>query len=108
MINGQDLLKSFVDLKLKKTESAFPVFFCGEDECVVYNQLTGSTHLINGIGTEIFRAISENASTRSDLLQNLDSIFDFPVDFDVEGFLDNLILEYHKLGLLDVMENSLA
>ena len=29
------------------------------DECVIYNQLTGETHLIDGMGAEIFKLISE-------------------------------------------------
>ncbi len=79
-----------------------------EDECVVYNQLTGSTHLIDGLGVEVFKAVSEKKSSRSEFLKNLQSVFDLPVDFDLETGLDNLLLEYQKLGLLQVMENSPA
>jgi PqqD family protein of HPr-rel-A system len=79
-----------------------------EDECVVYNQATGETHLIDGIGAEVFKLISEKTATRTQLLQNIHSVFEWEIDFDVEGFLDNLILQYQKLGLLDVMENSPA
>ena len=41
-------------------------------------------------------------------LQNLNSLFDFQIDFDAEGFMDDLIQEYQKLGLLVVMDNNLA
>lgn len=86
--------------------SVIPYFFYGEDECVIYNQRTGSTHLIDGIGVEVLKLLSENALTQTELLQNLQSAFDWPVDFDLEESLDNLILEYQKLDLLNVMENS--
>jgi PqqD family protein of HPr-rel-A system len=79
-----------------------------DDECVIYHQLTGETHLVNGIGAEIFKLISEKTATRTQLLENLDSVFELESNFDVEGFLDNLILQYQKLGLLDMMENSPA
>jgi len=79
-----------------------------DDECVIYNQLTGETHLIDGMGAEIFKLISEITATRTQLLQKIHSVFELESDFDVEGFLDNLIIEYQKLGLLDVMENNLA
>ena len=79
-----------------------------EDECVVYNQLTGNTHLVDGIGVEVFKAVSEKVSTRRDLLQNIRSIFEFETDFDLETFLDNLLLEYQKLGILAVRENHPA
>ena len=78
------------------------------DECVIYNQLTGETHLVDGIGAEIFKLISEKKVTRTVLLQNIQSVFELEMDFDVEGLLDNLILEYQKLGLLNVMENNPA
>jgi PqqD family protein of HPr-rel-A system len=79
-----------------------------EDEGVVYNQLTGETHLIDDIGAVLFKAVSEKSSTRSELLQNVQSIFDLPIDFDIETFLDNLLLEYQKLGLLQVLKDSPA
>ena len=79
-----------------------------DDECVIYNQLTGETHLVDGMGAELFKLISEKAATRTQLLQNIHSVFELDCDFDVEGFLDNLTLQYQKLGLLDVMENSPA
>lgn len=106
-------LNILFDLCLKIAMINFPDdnrVFCRfwEDECVVYNQLTGSTHLIDGLGVEVFKSVSEKASARSELIQNLQSIFDLPIDFDLETFLDNLLLEYQKLGLLQVMENSPA
>ena len=74
------------------------------DECVIYNQLTGETHMLEDVGAEIFKLISEKTVTRPQLLQNIGSVFEFDVDFDVEQLLDNLIMEYLKLGLVEVTE----
>jgi PqqD family protein of HPr-rel-A system len=79
-----------------------------DNECVLYNQLTGETHLIDDMGTEIFRLISEKTATRTQLLQSLHSVFEWDIDFDVEEVLDNLILQYQKLGLIVVTENTPA
>jgi PqqD family protein of HPr-rel-A system len=84
---------------------------CGrfwEDESVVYNQLSGETHLIVGIGAQVFKFVSEKAITRNVLLQNLQRVFELETDFDMEELLDNLILQYQKLGLLAVTENNSA
>ena len=78
------------------------------DESVVYNQLSGQTHLIDGLGAQVFKLISEKAVTRTALLENIDSVFEFEIDADVAELLDNLILEYQKLGLVAVTENNPA
>ena len=75
-----------------------------DDECVIYNQLTGETHLVDGMGAEIFKLISEKPATRTQLLKNIQSVFELETDSDMEGLLDNLILEYQKLGLVEVTE----
>jgi PqqD family protein of HPr-rel-A system len=79
-----------------------------DDDCVIYNQMTAETHLINEIGAVIFKLLSEKAATRTELRQNLNHEFDLDIEFDTEGFFDNLILNYQKLGLLEVIENSPA
>ena len=78
------------------------------DDSVVYNQLSGETHLIDGLGAHVFKLISEKAVTRTALLENIDSVFEFEIDSDVEEVFDNLILEYQNLGLVTVTENNPA
>ena len=78
------------------------------DDCVIYNQMTGETHLIDEIGAVIFKRLAEKTATRTQLLQNLNDEFDLDIEFDKEGTFDNLMLNYQKLGLLEVIENSPA
>ena len=75
------------------------------DECVIYNQFTAETHLLGGIGAEIFNVISNKSITRNQLLQYIRNIFIVETDFDIETHMDNLILEYQQLGLLVVSMN---
>jgi PqqD family protein of HPr-rel-A system len=77
-----------------------------DDECVIYNQLTGETHLVDGMGVEIFKCISEETANRNQLRQKIESVFELETDLDIDGLLDNLILEYQKLGLLEVSEKT--
>lgn len=77
-----------------------------EDECVIYNQYTGDTHLIEmAQGAELFKSVAEKISTPPGLLQRIESIFDLPPDFDVEAVLNKLIEEYLKLELLIIKES---
>ncbi len=87
-----------------------PVIHCRfwDEECVIYNQLTGDAHLIDGMGAEVFKVLSEKTTTRIQLLKNINSVFEWEIDFDAESYLDNLIIEYLKLGLVEVMENTSA
>lgn len=78
------------------------------DECVIYNQFTAETHLLGGIGAEIFNVISKKSITRNQLLQYIRNIFIVDTDFDIETYIDNLILEYQQLGLLVVSMNYSA
>ena len=79
-----------------------------DDEGVVYNQLTGETHLVDGMGAEIFKLLSTKKATQAQLLKTLHSVFEFDSGFDTEKLLANLILEYQKLGLVIVTENNPA
>ncbi|MEI6145333.1 MAG: HPr-rel-A system PqqD family peptide chaperone [Methylococcales bacterium] len=79
-----------------------------DDECVIYNQLTGDVHLIDGMGVEVFKVLSKKAASRIQLLKNLNSVFEWEMDFNAEDFLDNLINEYQKLGLVEVTKNTCA
>jgi PqqD family protein of HPr-rel-A system len=58
-----------------------------DDECVIYNQLSGETHLVDGMGAEIFKLILEKTATRTVLLQNIYSVFEMEIDVDVEWFI---------------------
>ena len=75
------------------------------DECVVYHQITASTHLVDGVGALIFGSVVKGASRQAELLENLHNSFELPNDFDIESFLNQLISDYQALGLLIIMED---
>ena len=80
-----------------------------QDECVVYNAMSGNTHLIDGFGVEVFKALTNQQTTsRVDLLNVFDALFALPPDCEVDTFFDNLVHDYETLGLLQVKEQSAA
>lgn len=93
-------------IHLSETGRVFCRFW--DEECVIYHCLTGQTHLLDGLGMEIFKVLSERTISRQHLLQHLKDVFDLPVNLAIEECLDNLIAQYQALLLLDVKENSTA
>ena len=91
-------------IEIPKKSGIYSSFW--DDECVVYHELSGRTHLIEGLGAFLFNAISKSSITHSQLLVDINATFELPTDLDLEKFLENLIVEYQALGLLEVTENS--
>ena len=79
-----------------------------QNECVVYNSVSGETHLLDGLGAQLMIFISEKAFTGTDLLQSIQSIYEFEFDLNTEALVLDLIMEYQKLGLLIIKENITA
>ena len=52
--------------------------------------------------------VSEKAFTGTDLLQSIQSIYEFEFDLNTEALVLDLIMEYQKLGLLIIKENITA
>ena len=74
---------------------------------MVYNQLTGSTHLLEGMGAYLFELLAVRAMPRIDLVNAIVGLTD--VDgHECATIVDNLLTEYQKLGLLTVTENITA
>ena len=78
------------------------------NECVVYNSVSGETHLLDGLGAQLIIFVSEKAFTGTDLLQSIQTISEFEFDLNTEALVLDLIMEYQKLGLLIIKENITA
>lgn len=79
-----------------------------DDEGVVFNSLSGETHLLDGVGAAILKKISANPIPQKALLAYIQSIFEFEHGTHIEKLLDSIILEYQKLGLIASRENPAA
>jgi len=79
-----------------------------QNECVVYNSVSGETHLLDGLGAQLMIFVSEKAFTGTDLLECIQTISEFEFDLNTEALVLDLIMEYQKLGLLIIKENITA
>ena len=73
------------------------------DDCyVIYDQLSGDTHLLDGISGNLITALSEEAMSRTALLKKLNELLDAPGESEMESYLDDFIARFEQLGLLDI------
>lgn len=75
--------------------------FHGDGEYVIFNEASGSTHLIDEASAEIILAVYEQPRARSELLGRLAKHFDQNVTVEMEQFLDGLILKCRELYLFE-------
>ena len=73
-----------------------------DDDYVIYDQLSGDTHLLDGVSGELICALSEQAMSRAELLKKLNELFEDATELDRENYLVDFIAKFQKLGLLDI------
>ena len=73
-----------------------------DDEYVIYNELSGDTHLLDSVSGELICALSEKAMSRTALLKKLNELFEAPSESEMENYSDGFIARFQQLGLLDI------
>ena len=73
-----------------------------DDDYVIYDELSGDTHLLDGVSGELICALSEKAMSRAALLKKLNELFEAPSESEMESYLDDFIARFQQLGLLDI------
>ncbi len=74
---------------------------CWGEECLVYCDLTGSTHLLNSHVAELLKSLEGQSQTLSQLQESsLEMFGDARVD-DVNAWLDESLHQLKRLGLID-------
>ena len=73
-----------------------------DDDYVIYDELSGDTHLLDGVSGELICALSEKAMSRAALLKHLNELFETPSDLEMENYLDGFIARFQQLGLVDI------
>jgi PqqD family protein of HPr-rel-A system len=76
--------------------------FQWQDDYVIYDQLSGDTHFVEGVGGELILALSERSMSRMELLNKLNELFEDATELETETYLDDFIARFQKLGLLDI------
>jgi len=73
-----------------------------DDDYVIYDHLSGDTHLLDAVSGELICALSEQAMSKADLLEKLKDLFEEASEIDRENYLVDFIAKFQKLGLLDI------
>ena len=73
-----------------------------DDDYVIYDELSGDTHLLDGVSGELICALSEEAMSRTALLKKLNELLEAPSESEMESYLDDFIARFQQLGLLDI------
>ena len=77
-------------------------FIQWDDDYVIYDQLSGDTHLLDGVSGELICALSEQAMSRAEILEKLTELFEDASEIEMENYLVDFIAKFQKLGLLDI------
>jgi PqqD family protein of HPr-rel-A system len=73
-----------------------------DKDYVIYDQLSGDTHLLDDLSGELIVALSLQAMSGIELLKKLDQLLDEATELDMENYLLDFIDKFQKLGLLDI------
>jgi PqqD family protein of HPr-rel-A system len=76
-----------------------------QNEYVVYNQVSGDTHLLDEISGGLILHISEQTISRELLLKKLSGWFDSFTNDQLNTYLDDFIVRFKALDLLEIAKN---
>lgn len=71
------------------------------DETVAYHDGSGDTHLLGPVEAAAIRALQQSPADVDDLTRQVATDLNVPPDTDLATHLAALILEFHKLGLVE-------
>jgi PqqD family protein of HPr-rel-A system len=75
-----------------------------EDESVIYNSTSGSTHLLDLVAAETLKILEKEPATVPELVEMVASSFKIDPNDELSRHLEKLVLELEKLELLEVVQ----
>ena len=70
------------------------------EDTVVFNALSGQSHVLNTLAGEILLRLLEHPTDRDALATQLSATLEVPVDDDLLTAIDNALAEMDELGLI--------
>ena len=70
-----------------------------EDECLLYDEENGRTHIVNAVAGLVWE-MCDGAHSIGDMESRMRELYDIPRDVNVARDLDGIIAEFGDLGLL--------
>ena len=71
---------------------------------VVYNPLTGNTHVLDIVAGEVLKVIMAAPATSHDLYQHVADFLEIPNDFRAADNVDAVLAALDELGLIEPVE----
>ncbi len=71
-----------------------------QDDYVIYDQLSGDTHVLDVVSGELICALSKQTMSRAKLLALLNDLCFDATESEIEGYLFDFIEKFELLGLL--------
>jgi PqqD family protein of HPr-rel-A system len=93
-------------------QSGFPLNWCvvpgaslrwkiWDDHCVVFNGVSGQTHLLDPVGGLLLRSIEEGCSDSEELFRRLAELLDVELTAEVRSTLEQMLWQLDELGLIE-------
>jgi len=70
------------------------------EDTVVFNALSGQSHVLNTLAGEILLRLLEHPADREALAAQLSATLETPIDADLRAAIDNALAEMDELGLI--------
>lgn len=74
---------------------------CWDGDYVVYNSLSGNTHVLDIVVGEVLKTIMAGTIDEARLCQHIAGFLDVPNDERVSGTLDGILAALDTLGLIE-------
>lgn len=75
-----------------------------DGDCVVYNPLTGSTHVLDIVTGEVLKAIMAAPATSGELCRRVAEFLEVPNDVRTAENVDAVLAALDELGLIEPVE----
>lgn len=70
------------------------------DECAVYDNVTGDTHLFEPVGVEVLLALQQAPASAESLCKRVASRFEAEPNAEFSSMLESVLIDFERLALI--------
>ena len=74
---------------------------CWEGECAVFNRLSGDTHLLDVVSSEVLRIVTAGTVETAQLCEQIAQFLDLPNSADLKKNVSEILESLDELGLIE-------
>jgi PqqD family protein of HPr-rel-A system len=74
---------------------------CWGGECAVFNRLSGDTHLLDVVSSEVLRIVTAGTVETEQLCQKIAEFLDLPNSADLKENVSEILASLDELGLIE-------